>query len=705
MLDNHQELDRQLIHVEQDNIKPSIFFADLVHTYQESRTFPLGIGCVAAYAKQQFGDRFEYRLFKLADRLNEELKVSVPQVMCFSNFIWNSRLTHEFARHIKQIAPETVIVFGGPNFPQSSEGRRDYLRNHPHVDFYIKWEGELPFVELVRALTETDFNPEILKRDRPLITNCCYLVENDVVESPDERVHDLSSLPSPYLTGLLDEFFEEKLDVLFETSRGCPYACTFCNDGHKNQNKVFMKPTDVIRDELHYIADRVRPGADLHLSDLNYGMYQKDLETSRLIRTIIDEHGWPKRIISSIGKSHPDRCLEAVDIINGSNEGIFKFGASFQSTDAQVLRNIKRKNLPYDRLAKLRNFNSPEFSNLEYFTELILPLPGDTLESHAESLRLCIDDLHMNNIDVHQLCLLPGTEMAEMASRETYKFDVRYRVFIGCMGIYEIGDKTIPCSEIEEIVVGTESMSFDDYVEGRVLDLLVKVFIDHNLFEEIFGLIECMGLSLFRLIQYLKDKNLHLSGILSELIEEFIRDTEAPLYKNLHELEDRVSRVDVVKKYISGELGRNEILKARSKAYMEYESELHEALQDAALFYLDEVGRSTPTLRSYIKEASKFSELRKIDPRSLNEERYGTFTFDFVSAQEKQFRVDPETIRTQPTHILFEHTDNGLELIKRTLAKWTVNHTVNYRKFFQKENLKVMAREGRHVHELLAKKS
>ena len=84
------------------------------------------------------------------------------------------------------------------------------------------------------------------------------------------------------------------------------------------------------------------------------------------------------------------------------------------------------------------------------------------------------------------------------------------------------------------------------------------------------------------------------------------------MYKSLRELEDRVSSIDVIKKYISGELGRNEVLKARSKAYMEYESELHEALQEAALSYLEEVGRSTPTLRNYIKEASKFSELRKI---------------------------------------------------------------------------------------------
>jgi radical SAM superfamily enzyme YgiQ (UPF0313 family) len=682
-------------------MKPRIFFADLSHTSggESGQAFPLGIGCVAAYAEQELGDTYQYQLFKFPDRLNEAVKVSYPQIMCFSNFVWNARLSHEFARHIKQHAPDTVVVFGGPNFPLSTDAREDYMRDHPHVDFYIKWEGELSFVELMRALKTVDFDAIQLKQQRPLIDNCVYIVDDEFIEGPDQRVRDLSKLPSPYLSGLFDAFFETDLDVLFETNRGCPYSCTFCNDGHQMRNRISKKSVEMIAEELRYIARRVRPQADMHLADLNYGMYHDDLETSQMIRSIIDEFGWPRRLSACVGKSHPDRCLKAADIINGADEGIFRFGASFQSTDVQVLRNVKRKNVSMKRLAEVRDFNSPDFGNLEYFTEIIVPLPGDTTETHAESLRACVDDLHMNTFEVHQLTLLPGTEMAEAGSRETYEFDVRYRVYTGCVGIYEIGDKTVPCAEIEEIVVGTNSMSIEDYIECRILDFLVKIFIDSDLFEEIFGLIEWMGLSSFGLIRHLKDRNQNDMGGLNELIDNFVESTKEPMFHGLRELEDRVAREDIVIKYVSGELGKNELLTGRSTSYLEYGLALHAMLRDSALSYLETVGRLTPTLREYIKEAAIFSEHRKFDPDCFNEGRIATFSFDFVRAQAKRFRIDPESIRTQPTSILFAHSESGLDLISRTIDKWTDGATVKYGKFFQKENLKIMTRQARLVRE------
>ena len=66
-----------------------------------------------------------------------------------------------------------------------------------------------------------------------------------------------ANLPSPYLMGLLDEFFDDKLHPLVQTSRGCPYSCTFCHDGIDYMNKTRKKfSVDRIREELIYIADR-----------------------------------------------------------------------------------------------------------------------------------------------------------------------------------------------------------------------------------------------------------------------------------------------------------------------------------------------------------------------------------------------------------------------------------------------------------------
>jgi radical SAM superfamily enzyme YgiQ (UPF0313 family) len=675
-------------------MQTKVFLADLTHTGCgiSARTFPLGIGCIATFAKQELGDQFSYELFKFPTTLNARLNSSWPRIMCFSNFVWNARLTNEFARQIKSHSPETVIIFGGPNFPLTDEARREYMHERPYIDFYIKWDGEIAFVELLRALQTDNFDADALKRMRPMIPNLCYLSNGAFIEGPDQRVLEFSTLPSPYLAGTLDEFFSEDLDILFETNRGCPYSCTFCNDGHQMRNKVFRKPHDLIQSELEYIRERVNPTADLHLADLNYGMYKDDLETSRIIRSMIDKYGWPNRIFTSVGKSHSDRVLEATDIINGEDEGIFRFGASFQSTDKVVLKAIKRKNVSMTLLGEIRDFKSPSFRNLEFFTELIVPLPEDTVDTHTESLRKCADDLHMNNFEVHQLTLLPGTEMAEPTSRSLYEFDVRYRVYVACAGIYDVLGKTIPCAEIEEVVVGTRTMSFDGYLECRVVDLLVKLFIDRDPFEEVFGLVEWLSLSPFAVILSLKESNFTNPGPLTDLIDWYIEATKAPLDDSLEQILVRTSRIAEIQKYIDGELGKNELLAARSTAFLHYQKELHQALEHATISYLKKEGCLTPMIEYYIQEACRFSEYRKFDPSNYKGTSKNYFDFDFLQAQEARYQINPDSIHSPSTALMFKNTNESIHLINRQLSKWTTKGKINYNKFYQKENLKIMAR-------------
>jgi len=677
-------------------MKPWIYLADLTHTGLgiNARTFPLGIGCVAAHAKQELGDEFQFKIIKFPEHLAEALRDTPPSIMCFSHYVWNSRLTHEFARYAKQLNPNMTIVYGGPNFPIDVNERQQFLDENRHIDFYIKWDGELAFVELLQNLLANGLDPARIKQTRSSIPNCCYVDGDDYVEGPDQRVRDLSSLPSPYLMGLMDEFFEFNLDILFETTRGCPYSCTFCNDGHIFRSKVFRKTSEMIREELEYIVARVAPSSELHFADLNFGMYTEDLETSRTLRHFIDQDGWPKRITAAFGKSHPDRILEAVDIINKNDDGILKFGASFQTTDPFVLENIERKNIPLDRLMQLRDFKSGEFRNLEFFTELIVPLPGDTVATHVESLRTCIDDLGMNNIDIHQLTALPGTKMAGAATRDLYEFDVRHRVYVGCLGVYEIDGREVPCAEIEEVVVGTNTISFEGYLECRIFDFLVKTFIDHDLFSEIFGLLSWLEVSEFGLIEELKENHLSSYPEIAALVEKFVGDTKAPLYEDLGELKSRLEKREFVDRYVRGELGRNETLWNRSLAYLEHQSALHQVLRDATIAYLDKKGLLTPLIKDYVDQAAQFSELRKFDPRKIDEERTGLFDFDFIQAGENGFRVDPTNARIEPTTITFQHKDSDLPLIHSTLAKWTDEHGINFGKVFQKGNLKVMARDA-----------
>ena len=524
-------------------MKHKIYFADLTHTGIgiNANQFPLGAGLVAAYAAQELADDIEISIYKYPEDLNQALHKETPRVLCMSNYAWNANLTYAFAEYVKRHHPEVVVIFGGPNFPIDRQLRNAFLAERPAIDFYIKWDGEYGFAGLMRKLLDHNLDVGALKREGALLENCCYLAPHGYVEGPDQRVNDLSSIPSPYLTGLFDKFFDAHLIPMVETTRGCPYSCTFCNDGYVVRNKIYRNREEVLYEELRYIASRSRhtPQTQLSFSDLNFGMYKADLTTARMIRSIVDEYGWPERLETSTGKSHPDRLLEMTKIINEGGKGILKLGYSFQSTDNEVLKEIKRKNLSVDDLLGLRDYRYEQINeNQEFFTELILALPGDTVEKHYASLRDTLDVLGMNNIDVHQLTLLKGSEMADWAvlgTRPNDQFDVRNRVFVGCLGIYNLGNDVVPCAEFEDVVVGNSTLSFEDYLECRIMHLLLKIYVDRDPFNYTFGLIRKLNLSTLDLLVHLREHWFKFDS-LSKLTDSFIEGAKAPLFDDYDEL-------------------------------------------------------------------------------------------------------------------------------------------------------------------------
>ena len=53
-----------------------------------------------------------------------------------------------------------------------------------------------------------------------------------------DRIKDLDEIPSPYLNGMLDKFFDGKLTPFIETNRGCPFTCSFCHTGNDYFHKL-----------------------------------------------------------------------------------------------------------------------------------------------------------------------------------------------------------------------------------------------------------------------------------------------------------------------------------------------------------------------------------------------------------------------------------------------------------------------------------
>ncbi|MBL6958569.1 MAG: cobalamin-dependent protein, partial [Rhodospirillales bacterium] len=179
-------------------MKTTISFSELSHTGHSCNAVPYGVALVAAYALKHFGDTIEARLFKDPTVFGEYLEKTPPRIACFSSYIWNTNLSLAYAKQLKQQHPDTVTVFGGPNYPIVEAEQEAFLLAHPEIDFYVFRDGEEAFVKLLEALQDADCRIDAIKKDQLKIPSCHYIADGKMVAGDlMPLIADLNDLPSP----------------------------------------------------------------------------------------------------------------------------------------------------------------------------------------------------------------------------------------------------------------------------------------------------------------------------------------------------------------------------------------------------------------------------------------------------------------------------------------------------------------------------
>ena len=666
-----------------------VYFADLTHTAQgiSAATFPLGVSYVMAYANQQLGDELECRLFKMPSELDQALQERWPSMLCFSNYSWNLELAYKFASLAKERDPNLVVVFGGPNFPTEPSEKQDFLQSRSSIDFYVELEGELGFVELLRELIKHDFDLERCKAAKKSIQNTCYLSDGNLVNGITRRIYDLEEIPSPYLTGVLDDYFDLPLVPMLETTRGCPFSCTFCADGLVSKNKVYRYDAQRTLDELDYIARRVKEVNELIITDLNFAMYKQDLETARAIAEVQRTYNYPTMVSASAGKNKPHRTIEAARIMDG-----WTLGASIQSTDPEVLKAIKRSNISSSAYQELVDYGN-SLKNGKTHSEIILGLPGDTKDKHLQSLRFGIDN-NVNHLRMFQAMMLVGTEMASRATREAYGLVTKYRTIPGCLGFYSLLREDHPVAEVEEIIVGSNSLSAEEYADCRVMNLIVETFHNNAIFEEIFALTRALGISEFECLIYIKDHPELYSPKIRDIIDQFLEETTKDLFDTAEQAKNYVLTPEVMERYIGGELGTNELLLHRAQLFTEF-NDTCRLMITAVKGTLQDRNLLTSAVESYLDELERFTVLRKKDPfTNTDVVNTGSFSYDFEAIERCDYQVNPNELPVSETQVEFSFFHD--EEQRRSIANQVKIYSdtpVGLGRLIQRSNLKLMFRK------------
>ncbi len=647
-----------------------ISFADLTHTGQvvAANTFPLGATMVASYAKQELGDQIDVEVFKYPDDFANYLDKGMPQFAGFSAFSWNIRLAHDYAKRIKAVSPKTITVFGGPNFPDAPKEQEAFLKRFPHIDCYFEFEGEISFVAFYNALKEIDFDWARFRDEKRLVQNIRYLSNGEFVAAPlAKKIDDPNIVPSPHLNGLSDKFYDGVLIPMIQSTRGCPYQCTFCWEGGSYFQKVKRFNQDRITKELDYISQRVGKVPDLCIVDANFGLFEGDMETAREIHRIQLSHPnrWPRTILAATAKNNKERTIEIVELLK---ETLPPTGA-VQSTDAKVLANIKRKNVPNEVLAKMAQVTEQQGGQSE--AEVILCLEGDSKKAHFQTVKDMLDSC-FSFVRMYQFMMLPGTKSASQEHRDKYGFRTRFRVLPRCFGSYRFQNEQFQCAEIEEIVTGNKTMPHDDYLDCRAMHLTVETFHNDSIFFDLAQFLERQGIKRSEFISTIRDRVFTDAPEIQKLYEGFRQEEQKNTWESYEQLDNFVRQAGCIDKYIAGEYGTNELYKYRALAVFQHLPALHDLAYGAAHSLLAGYDRLTEDAKVYLAELKEFSLLRKLSPLDTTQITLKVFHYDFPALLDKLFEADPTAFRVpKGVEIEILHTDQQRDLIEGYIRQYT----------------------------------
>lgn len=405
--------------------------------------FPFSAGCVWAYAEQKGTvQRNELgKIFYIKEPIEKIiLQLDNPKLFGFSHYVWNEKYNDTLSKAVKDLYPDCLIVYGGPQVPDNNE---QWYLDRPWVDVCVHQEGEKVFNQL------------LLGEDLETIKGISYNRNGWTKNPPKERIFDLEELPSPYTTGLFDDMITEELvpNMVMETDRGCPYQCTFCDWGSATFSKVRKFDTDRVFAEIEWAGkNRVEM---LLLANANFGIFKE--RDNAIVDKIIatkEQYGYPKFYDGSWAKNSNKDVLQLSKKLKDAGL-LRKFGISMQSMSPEVLKNIKRSNM------KINDFDSiieeAEGYGISVMVELIVGLPGETFNSWTENYAKLMQYKNIN-VEHYPLSLLNNSELNDPDTIE--EFQLKYEIVdFGAIASHVVEEKamqitstsTLPAEDLRRV--------------------------------------------------------------------------------------------------------------------------------------------------------------------------------------------------------------------------------------------------------------
>ena len=179
------------------------------------------------------------------DELEDRIRAFEPDMVGVSQmFSYLEPVCEEIFRIAKSVDPNIITVWGGTH-PTTLP--RETL-SCPDADYIVLGEGEAPLKELVERLNAG----QSIKGMKSI----GYCDENGEMVICDERswIEDLDNhvLPARHKVDM-DQYLGAAKAATMVTSRGCPFACTFCTAPTMYQKRFKARSPEKIVEEMEFL--------------------------------------------------------------------------------------------------------------------------------------------------------------------------------------------------------------------------------------------------------------------------------------------------------------------------------------------------------------------------------------------------------------------------------------------------------------------
>ena len=441
------------------------------HIYNHRIHFPYSVALLVGYIKSQKNlskhFRFE-KTFVFRDNLDNNVEeCKDTDILLCSCYVWNWQITTLFAKQVKKINPKCTIIFGGPQVPNNLG---DFFKKYPFVDIVVHGEGEV--------IISNIFESYIKDKDYSKVNG---ISTKDFTTTPQKRIENFENLPSPYLSNMVWDLVDkvEGIDWIasWETNRGCPYLCTFCDWGSATATRMRKWTEDRLFKEIEWFADNKIPYIDC--CDANFGIYQdRDKRIATKLKEEKLKKGYPQTFRTNWAKFSSEKIIPTVQELQAAD--LFRaITLSLQSLDETTLDIIKRENLKFDTFSNLTN--SFREAGIPSYTEIIMGLPGETLESFKKGLEIIMSDKTVGTLNIYNCSLLPNAPMNEPWYVEKYKIKtVSSPILLQHSSTHKRG-----IEEYEQIVTSTNTFTTQELKEMYILSWVVQTFHSFGILEYI----------------------------------------------------------------------------------------------------------------------------------------------------------------------------------------------------------------------------